>query len=324
MNQRYVCLFLAVVLCFSILQPITETTREEPYREHIISQSITSAEYYVVHVPIAIESDQDFIDYGFPGDGSTENPYRIEQLNITSSAYLGMAVSVRDTHAFFIVRNCHIVSEYIGIAILNIASGTGCIVNNTLLSSSGNGGGIAIDTDNCTISDNRCINWGQGIHLNQASQCIISRNNVSDSTYQGINIRYSNNNTITRNRIANSTQHGLVFVGTSGFNVVYNNTFIGNGNVAEYTIDNTRNGSLRSQGYDEGSNNTWYDANSKTGNIWSDYSGFGSYGIDGPSNSFDLYPSGSSSSQVYIIIVFSTALVLTLFLSVIGYRRFHK
>jgi parallel beta-helix repeat protein len=178
---------------------------------------------------------------------------------------------------------------------------------------------------NCTISENRCVNWAQGIHLNQASKCIISGNNVSDSTYQGINIRYSDNNTIIKNRIINSTEHGLVFVGTSEFNVVYNNTFINNGNVAEYTIDGERSGSLSSQGYDEGSDNVWYDTNSNTGNIWSDYSGFGSYAIDGPAHSIDPYPSSLEPYQVHIII-FSilTVSVLAIFLLVVGYRRMRR
>ena len=320
MNLRCTSLFLAVILCISISQSTTGANQTEP----LVPHSIVSSEYYTVHEPISIDNDQGFIDYGFPGDGSAENPYRLERLSITSNASLGKAVSVRDTHSYFIIRDCHIVSEYMGIALLDIAAGSGLIFNNTLISASGGGGGITVETINCTISENRCVNWAQGIHLNQASQCIISRNNVSDSTYQGINIRYSDNNTIVGNRIINSTQHGLVFVGTSSFNLVYNNTFINNGNVAEYTIDNDQSGNLRSQGYDEGSDNIWYDMTSKTGNIWSDYSGFGSYAIDGPANGFDLYPISSQPSQVYIVITFSTLFVLAIFLLLIRYRRIHK
>jgi parallel beta-helix repeat protein len=320
MNLRFASFFLAVILCLSVLQLMIGISS----RETLTSCSMASSEYFTVHAPINIDADQDFVDYGFPGDGSAEHPYRLERLSITSNTSLGKAVSVRDTHSCFIIRYCHIVSEYMGIALLDIAAGSGLIFNNTLISASGGGGGITVDTINCTISENRCVNWAQGIHLNQASQCIISRNNVSDSTYQGINIRYSDNNTIIGNRIINSTQHGLAFVGTSSFNVVCNNTFINNGNVAEYTIDNDHSGNLRSQGYDEGSDNIWYDMNSKTGNIWSDYSGFGSYAIDGPANSFDLYPISYQPSQVYIIITFSTLFVLVIFLLLIGYRRIHK
>jgi parallel beta-helix repeat protein len=320
MNLRYTSLFLAIILCISIPQ----STMVMNHTETLISYSIKSSEYYAVHGPISVESDQDFIDYGFSGDGSLGNPYTIERLNITSSVPFGIAISVQDTHACFIIRDCYIVSEFIGIELLDAAAGTGVIANNTLVSSSGNGGAIVVQTVNCTVVENRCLKWTQGIHLNLASQCLILENNVSDSTYQGINIRYSDNNTIIGNRIINSTQHGLVFVGTSRFNVVYNNTFISNGNVTEYTIDGERSDILSSQGYDEGSNNTWYDTNSKTGNLWSDYSGVGSYAIDGPANSFDLYPASSQLSDVYIIISIFTISVLAIIVLVVGYRRIHR
>ena len=275
MNLRSISVFLLTLFCFSIVAPTFATD----YREPLISHSITSSDYYAVYGSITIESDQDFIDYGFLGNGSVENPYRLERLNITSNIAFSKAISIRDTHAFFIVRDCVIKSQYIGIALLDVATGTGSLINNTLTSISGDGGAILIETRNCTIMENRCFNWAQGIHLNEASQCMISKNNVSDSTYQGINIRYSNNNTIINNRIINCAQHGLAFVGTSRFNKAYNNTFLNNGNVAEYLIDGQRNGTLSSQAYDEGTDNVWHDISSKTGNFWSDYSGYGSYAM---------------------------------------------
>jgi parallel beta-helix repeat protein len=321
MNLRYVSLFLVIILCFSILQP-THRTND---RQFLISHSIASSEYYSIHVPITIGSDQDFIDYGFAGNGSAENPYRLERLNITSTTLYGTAISIQNTHAHFIIRDCYIVSEYVAIGLIDAAAGTGAIVNNTLVSSSGDGGAILVEMINCTISENRCTNWAQGIHLNQAYQCLISNNNVTDSTYQGINIRYSNNNTIIGNRIINSTQHGLVFVGTSRFNVVYNNTFINNGHVDEYTIDNDHSGNLQSQGYDEGSDNIWYDSSSSTGNVWDDYSGFGAYAIDGPANSFDLYPRSLQPSQVSVFVISILIVSISvIFILVIGYRRLRR
>lgn len=322
MNLKCIMLFFAITLCLTILQPTTRINFGEPQ----VSYSIGNSVYYSAHASISIDSDQDFIDYGFVGNGSVENPFRIERLNITSSVSLGKAVSVRDTHAYFIIRDCYIVSEYIGIALLHVATGTGSIVNNTVISASGNGGGIVIQSGNCTISENRCVNFIQGIHLNEASHCRILKNDISNSNYQGINIRYSDNNTLIGNRIFNSTEHGLALVGTSTFNVVYNNTFIDNGNVAEYNIDGERTGDLTSQGYDEGSNNTWYDVNTNTGNLWSDYSGSGSYAIDGPASSVDPYPTIAQSSQDNTIIIISilTISVLAMVLIVVGSRRLHR
>ena len=325
MNLRWASYLLVGILCFWGLQIPVEMNSSTI----AVALSTPSSEYYILHEPISIESDQDFIDGGFAGNGSKGNPFILEQLNVTSSILRGNAISIRDTSAYFIIRDCHIMSRYIGILVADIAVGTGSIINNTCISSSGGGGGIVIGTDNLTVLENRCENWAQGIHLNEVSQCLTSGNNISDSTYQGINIRYSNNNIITSNRITNSTQHGLVFVGTSSNNVAYDNTFIDNGNVDEYVIDNERTGTLTSQGYDEGDNNHWYDMNTNTGNWWSDYSGLGSYAIDGPADNTDPYPNHSQSSQnngdvMLAIILIGSLSAIVVVLLVVGFRVVHK
>ncbi|TFH09705.1 MAG: hypothetical protein E4H14_03930 [Candidatus Thorarchaeota archaeon] len=325
MSMRFTTILLIAIICLGGLQTAVEMDPSSPATVFLIPCS----EYYTTHEPISIDSDQDFVDNGFSGNGSLNSPYIIEGLNITSSIFMGSAISVRDTYAHFVIRDCYILSAYIGILVVDAASGTGSIENNTCLSSSGDGGGISVGMDNCTISRNRCMNWGQGIHLNDASRCLISSNNISDSTYQGINIRYSDNNTISGNRILNSSQHGLLFVGTSSFNVAYNNTFIENGNVAMYNIDGERTGNLISQGYDEGSNNVWHDIETETGNLWSDYSGNGSYAIDGPANNVDLYPIKyqpfqDNSDTIITIILIASISALAVILVLIGYRRLNK
>jgi parallel beta-helix repeat protein len=323
MNLRYSSSIILVILCLWGLHIATAYDCSATTSDLLTLDS----SFYSPHDPINIVSNQDFVDCGFSGNGSQVNPYVIERLNITSSTPMSSAILVQDTSSYFVIRECYIVSEYIGILVVDCASGTGLISNNTCISSSGDGGGISIVTDNCTISNNRCINWAQGIHLNEVSHCSILRNNVSDGTYQGINVRYSNNNTVVGNRISGCVQHGLVLVGTSAFNTIYDNTFIENGNIAMYTVDNSRTGVLSSQGYDEGINNTWYNSNTERGNSWSDYFGSGAYAIDGPSNSSDLYPINSQSPQdnfvtLLTIITIGSASVVVVILLVIGYRRF--
>ena len=61
-------------------------------------------------------------------------------------------------------------------------------------------------------------------------------------------------------------------------NVVYGNIF----------YENNLGGS--SQGYDDGISNVWYDAINSQGNAWSDYSGTGSYSIEGIASSVDIHP----------------------------------
>lgn len=116
----------------------------------------------------------------------------------------------------------------------------------------------------------------QGIHLNNADDCIILDNYLYDINYQGINIRYSDSNNIIFNRISNAREHGVALIRTS---------------------------------YDEGSLNTWYDNENKYGNIWSDYFGIGSYQINGPANAIDLYPKHITGLTLFSIIISTTSIM---------------
>jgi parallel beta-helix repeat protein len=244
------------------------------------------------HPPILISSNSDFVSLGFEGNGSSSNPYIIENLNITSTEELVSAIQVGGTNVHFIIRNCKLTSAYVGVRILNtISIGTAQIINNTISSSSKDGGGIGCGIGYTTMENNTISGFMQGIHLNYASHCSIKGNNILLSYYQGINIRYSSFTEIKYNTIKNSNQHGLAIVGSSSSNnIIHHNTFINNSNEATFRIDGERTGVINSQGYDEGVNNYWFDETSKHGNWWDDFYKKGEYKIDGPSNSIDEYP----------------------------------
>jgi len=61
-----------------------------------------------VDEPIYISQESDFESYGFPGDGTSEKPYRIEDkvfwLNETYGS--GRMISIQNTRSHFIVENC--------------------------------------------------------------------------------------------------------------------------------------------------------------------------------------------------------------------------
>lgn len=274
----------------------TTSTAPDPLAE-------SSTDYFNQSSPIIVDSNQDFEGLSLGGTGAEGSPYIIERLRIVSTGFQNSSISVSHTSAHLIIRDCYVETDWVGIEIRDVAEGTVRIVNNTCISHSGEGAGIVVwGMQNCTIVGNRCSHLAQGIHLNEAGRCYIASNNVTDNDYQGINIRYSHSNTITDNIIANSSQHGLALVGTSSHNVIHHNEFLKNGNEATYRIDGEPRGELTSQGFDEGNNNTWYDAAKEEGNKWSDYSGSGSYSMDGPSNSVDLYPTateGQSQSLGY-------------------------
>ena len=244
-----------------------------------------------LHPPIIIESDDDFLIYDFTGNGTQDNPYLIENFRIGATGTSSVGIYVTNTNLFFIVKNCLIYTDYIGIQLEDVAVGTAWIINNTCISKSGDGGGIGLGTTtNCSIINNICSNFMQGIHLNYASHCLIKSNIIENNNYQGINIRYSSYNVIINNTVKTCPQHGIALVGNANSNKIYNNILIDNAQSETYNVDGRLTGTINSQAFDEGSNNYWYDDVNKQGNWWSDYQEIGNYSIDGPAGTFDIYP----------------------------------
>ena len=240
--------------------------------------------------PILIDSNGDFSTLNCTGEGTEQDPFIVSNWNITATGTTP-AIEVSSTTAYFIIKDCLIVTEYIGIFVHNIAYSTCEVTDNIIISSTGDGGGVGFYAlGGCNITDNQCSNFMQGVHLNMATDCLIKGNLIQSSNYQGINIRYSHRNEISFNTIEYSAQHGVALVGTSYENIVFQNGFCNNSQEEEYLIDGERTGTINSQGYDEGSNNIWYDEETKTGNRWTDYEGRGTYTIDGPANTEDKYP----------------------------------
>ena len=307
MNRRIIMnLGLLMFICLLIFTP-NEVSSFNEFDYNSLSS-------YTVHNPIEILNDTAFTLYGFPGDGTTENPYIIENYQIESFGFLSNSIYITGTTAHFIIRNCYLVHEYVGVYIHNVAQYTSQIINNTCIGSIGMGGGISVsNTRGCSIINNTCSNDAQGIHTNEASYISIKGNNVSDCVYHGINIRYSYSNNITYNEIRNCSNFGVALVGGLSYhNLIHHNTFINNGYNETYNIDNERFGEITSQAYDEGTMNTWYDEETKTGNLWSDYSGRGDYKIDGSAESVDIYPKKIATTKSLFLFAFSIITLIAL------------
>ncbi len=315
MRQRWAAflLFIFVFYTMSFQAFSVSCVQESSLGDDLtpLRYSEMNADYFTESSPINIDSNQDLETFSSSGTGIQEDPYVIEKLHIVATGTQNSSISVFYTSHFFVIRNCYLETDWACIDIRHTAVGTVWIENNTCISNSGGGAGIvAWAARNCTIVGNRCTNLAQGIHLNEAACCYIASNNITSNNYQGINIRYSNYNTITDNRITSSSQHGVALVGTSRFNVIHHNHFIENGMEETYRIDGEERGELTSQAFDEGSNNTWYDAAAQEGNWWSDYSGTGSYSIDGPSNSTDRYPIADDEPQPLALDPMLTAMAI--------------
>ena len=157
------------------------------------------------HPPIIIDDNADFETLNFTGEGTELDPYLITNLYINTSGVEARGILVHTTSVHFEIRNCTILTDYVGIDIADTAANTATINNNTIISTSGDGAGITLTvTYGTIITDNECAYFMQGIHLNHAHNNIILNNMILSSNYQGINIRNSNYNELTYNTIENS------------------------------------------------------------------------------------------------------------------------
>jgi parallel beta-helix repeat protein len=116
-------------------------------------------------------------------------------------------------------------------------------------------------------------------------------NTLSNNTYHGVSLRYSSRNIVANNTIMGNGAHGVFVIRNSQGNRVFNNTVSGNSEMKSYDWDTDYHFIVNSQAADEGGGNTWYSAELKLGNHWSDYGGSGVYKIDGSVNAADNYPS---------------------------------
>ncbi len=277
------------------------------------------------HPPIVIDDNTDFETLNFTGEGTELDPYLITNLFINATGVESRGILVHATSVHFEIRNCTILTDFVGIDLSDNAANTATINNNTIISKLGDGGGISLSVGyGVTISNNEFAYFMQGIHINHAHNNIVVSNMILASNYQGINIRNSNFNEITYNTIENSQQHGLALVGSAHTNIIHHNTFINNSKAYNYTIDGERTGTIGSQGYDEGSSNTWYDEASKHGNRWSDLQGRETYPIDGIAEAEDIYPlelTYNESISLSTLVIISSVIAFSCFIRKMKRRK---
>ena len=110
-------------------------TTKQKTESGIITPKVTSSQAYIERGPISITSDFQLNNSGFPGNGTIDDPIRIEGYNITSSS--GTLISISDTTYYFRIANCLINGMSTagdGISFSNVIHGS--IDNNIIISGS--------------------------------------------------------------------------------------------------------------------------------------------------------------------------------------------
>ena len=137
---------------------------------------------------IEIHSDSEFETLNFPGSGTIEDPYIIANHILKQTAF---GILVEDTTKHFVITNCYIERFYVGIHLRSVSTGTGKIINNTIIDAYPNSryidpgarSGISIEnSDNIIITNNTIINaeLNHGINIDDSNNCIISQNRLSE------------------------------------------------------------------------------------------------------------------------------------------------
>ena len=222
------------------------------------------------HAPIVITSDSNFSALGFPGSGTAEDPYRIENFTISAN---DTCIEISSTTSYFIIRNCIIMgsNKSDGIALSNVTHAF--VINNT-------------------ISSKR-----SGMVLESTTDCLLMNNSINANLVDGVIMNKCDGINITGNVISQNKNYGIYVMGGSSnlnltWNFVYSNSLFGAmidyGNAGLLVVSNIFANNSALDAWDNGDNNQWN--LSAIGNFWADYKGETTRNIAGDAHSVDYHP----------------------------------
>lgn len=169
--------------------------------------------------PIAISSNSDFIARGCSGDGTKENPFILEGLNIKNSS---TCISIIDTTAFFVIRHCVFPPSY---PIVDPAIHFNNVTNGFVFDCDFDYHyyGVKIDdSSKCWVANSSFVDTINGVHLLRSSECLIE-DNSANSNSDGYALYNSVNCTIRRNVGVGSIFEG--FITSNSFNCTFEDNY---------------------------------------------------------------------------------------------------
>ncbi|MHA1772000.1 MAG: right-handed parallel beta-helix repeat-containing protein [Candidatus Thorarchaeota archaeon] len=199
---------------------------------------------YTTHTPITITSNADFVSQGWLGSGTVSDPYRIENLSISSSSQT--RIEIRSTTVYFVIRNCYITNSsgtdytYYGIYLHDNDHGAieDCIIDvqnqgiylnnnndtsvtNTTITSPIYGIHTALSYDlyihNCTISEVQ-----YAININNHENVTIDNSTISTKNYMGIKATACNNVTVSGNLFTGTGTQTIYIATSNTWNITSN------------------------------------------------------------------------------------------------------
>ncbi|MHA2295585.1 MAG: right-handed parallel beta-helix repeat-containing protein [Candidatus Hodarchaeales archaeon] len=150
----------------------TWTDNDEDFGRSTSTLSLDSFQYEI-HDSISIDDDSGFSEQGFPGSGTSDDPYLISGYSISSPT--SHVIEIVDIDSYFIIRD-------------NILNGGGPNWGN----------GIAfINTSHGTIENNLISESSTGIYLHNSDNTLILNNSFTRNVF-GVGIETGSDNTLVK------------------------------------------------------------------------------------------------------------------------------
>jgi parallel beta-helix repeat protein len=223
MHKRIIMTVLCILILSSIFS-ITSKGEKDTHQTIAIPQVLNSQKTYLTHNPITIITDANFTDYGFPGLGTENDPYRIENYNITTTEE--RAISIENIDKYFIIQNCFLIAEKYGIYINFINANQIIIANNEC--SNCRDGILVANGLKVKVSNNTCYNNGNyGITVEDFhDEVLVIDNNCSGNVF-GLRVLDSFGVTVSDNICERNELRGIT--DWKSESSVYQNTCNDNG-----------------------------------------------------------------------------------------------
>ncbi|MHA2254459.1 MAG: right-handed parallel beta-helix repeat-containing protein [Candidatus Heimdallarchaeaceae archaeon] len=225
-NLQMMMILFAIVSSFLISPSLMGSYDKNQIDSYHLSSGL------IYHSPIVISSDVEFDNFSFPGNGTIDSPYLIQNYEIIATG-LGVAgIYISGTSRFFEIRNCYIKSsDDAAIFINSVASGTVFIADNYLRSDNKFALGIwngchystvinntmfaewdcldMFNCDNSKIIGNQMSNSDSGTWIEESDNCLIANNTCKDNEYSGIFVCFSDSCIIINNTVKNNGYEGI-------------------------------------------------------------------------------------------------------------------
>ena len=192
----------------------------------------------VVDYTIEILSDNDFVSQGWPGEGTHDDPYVIQDLYIMTYYGATTGITIHNTRANFTIQNCTIIDyddtvDGTGIDLANVTNGI--VFNNTF--PLGLYGAHIQNCSYCSLYNNSFTQYSEAVHVEESSDLTIAQNLLvgPDTGMNLLSAEFS----IVRNNTLNNNTLGLT-LGSQSSNVTVSwNEFNCTNNVEDSGTQNT-------------------------------------------------------------------------------------